>query len=277
MSEDQGKENSLLSGVPNSKLKTKVVLVIEYDGTGYCGFQFQINAPTIQNEIEKALLKLTGEKIRIIAASRTDTGVHAKEQVIGFRTGSALKTETFVKGLNYYLPQDIAVKASYKVNDSFNVQRDVISREYAYFVLNSAMRSPLKRAFTFRVSGELDIRKMNQAADMLIGKRDLASFVTELSQASIKSTVRSVHSVLVERKDDLVVFKMIAKSFLPHQVRNTVGTLIRVGSGKIGLNDFKNIMEAKKPGLAGPTIPAHGLFLVRINYPQPLGDYNEDL
>jgi len=255
----------------------KVVLVVEYDGTNYCGFQFQINGPTIQDEIEKALLKLTTEKIRIIAASRTDTGVHAKGQVVGFRTGSTLKCEAFVKGLNYYLPQEIAVKAAYKVNDRFSVQRDVISREYKYFIFNSVTRSPLKRAFTYKVDGKLDIARMNQAAEMLIGKHDLSSFVTEFSQSSVKSTIRTVYSVRVEQKADLITFSMIAKSFLPHQVRNTVGTLIRVGSGKLDLNDFKNIMEAKKPGLAGPTVPAQGLFLMKVNYPQPLGEYNEDL
>lgn len=277
MGAELAEEKAFLLSTQSARLKIKIVLVVEYVGTIYSGFQFQINAPTIQDEIEKALLKLTGEKIRIIAASRTDTGVHAKGQVIGFRTSSTLKTETFVKGLNYYLPQDIAVKASYKVNDRFSVQRDAVSREYTYFILNSLTPSPLKRAFTYRVSGELDIKQMNQAAEMLVGKHDLASFVTEINESSIKSTVRTVYRVLVERKEDLIVFDMIANSFLPHQIRNTVGTLLKVGSGKIDLNDFKNIIEAKRPGLAGPTVPAQGLFLVKVNYPYPLGDHNEDL
>ncbi len=112
---------------------------------------------------------------------------------------------------------------------------------------------------------------------MLIGEHDLASFVTELSQSTIKSTLRTVYTARVERKGDLVIFDMMAKSFLPHQVRNTVGTLIRVGLGKINIDDFKTIMEAKKPGLAGPTVPAQGLYLMKVNYPHPLGDYNEDL
>jgi tRNA pseudouridine38-40 synthase len=231
----------------------------------------------VQDEIEKAILKLTGETIRIIAASRTDTGVHARGQVIGFRTTSDIKTETFVKGLNYYLPQDIAVKASYKVNDGFSVQRDVVSREYKYFILNTWTRSPLKREYTYQFGGQLDINEMNRAAELLVGEHDLASFVTEFKQASIKSTIRTVYSARVERKGDLLVFDMIAKSFLPHQVRNTIGTLIRIGSGKINIDDFKNIMEAKRPGLAGPTVPAQGLFLMNINYPRPLGEYNEDL
>ncbi len=277
MGAELARESALLPNTQSIRLKIKIVLVLEYAGINYNGFQFQINAPTIQDEIEKALLKLTGEKIRIITASRTDTGVHAKGQVVGFRTNSALKTETFIRGLNHYLPQDIAVKASYKVNDRFSVQRDAISREYRYYILNSSTRSPLKRAFTYRVSGELDIKKMNQAAEMLVGKHDLASFATEINESSIKSTVRTVYSALVDRKEDLIIFDMIANSFLPHQIRNTVGTLLRVGSSKIGLKDFKNIIEAKRPGLAGPTAPAQGLFLMKVNYPYLLGDNNEDL
>jgi tRNA pseudouridine38-40 synthase len=254
-----------------------MVLVLEYKGTNYCGFQFQINGPTIQDEIEKALLKLTGEKTRIIAASRTDTGVHARGQVIGFRTDSELKTETYINGLNYYLPQDIAVIASYQVNEKFNVQRDVVSREYQYFILNSWKRSPIRREYTYQVGGQLDLEQMNRAAELLVGKHDLASFVTEINQSCIKSTVRIVYSARLERKEDLLIFEMIAKSFLPHQIRNTVGTLIRVGSDKIDINEFQKIMEAKRPGLAGPTVPAQGLFLMNVNYPHPLGDYNEDL
>lgn len=260
-----------------NNILTKMVMVLEYDGTGYCGFQFQENAPTVQLEIEKALFRLTGEKIRVMSASRTDTGVHARGQVVSFRTGSALKPETFVRGLNHYLPPDIAVKVCYKVNNSFNVQRDAISRAYRYLILNSATRSPVKRGYTYWVNRELDIAQMNQASLALLGEHDLASFVTAFSQSIIKSTLRTVYQSQVKRKGDLVIFDITANSFLPHQVRNTVGALIRVGLGKITLDDFKNIMEEKKPGLAGPTAPAQGLYLMKVNYPRPLGDYDEDL
>jgi tRNA pseudouridine38-40 synthase len=256
---------------------TKMVLVLEYEGTNYCGFQFQINAPTVQDEVEKALLKLTGEKTRILGASRTDTGVHAKGQVISFRTSSNLKSGTFIKGLNYYLPRDIAVKESYQVKDRFNVQRDAISREYRYLILNSQTFSPLKRNYALHVGRELNLEAMNQAAQVLVGEHDLVSFVTEISQSVVKSTLRKIFKAQVERKKDLVIFDIIAESFLPHQVRNTVGTLIKMGLGKINQNDFIAIMEAKKPGLAGPKVPAQGLCLMRVNYPRPLENYHEDL
>ncbi|GAI81973.1 unnamed protein product, partial [marine sediment metagenome] len=111
---------------------TKIVLIVEYDGTRYHGFQLQATLHTIQWEIEKALWELTGERIRVMAASRTDAGVHAKGQVVSFRTESPLPPQTFVNGLNYYLSRDIAIKAAYRVGDSLNVRRDAISREYNY-------------------------------------------------------------------------------------------------------------------------------------------------
>jgi tRNA pseudouridine38-40 synthase len=255
----------------------KIVLVLEYEGTQYCGFQYQENAPTVQDEIEKALVKLTGEQIRVVSASRTDTGVHAKGQVVCFRTNSVLEIAAFKNGLNHYLPEDIAVKVAYKVNQKFNVQLDAVSREYRYFIFNSPARSPFKRRFTYQVCGELDIEEMNKAGQALIGEHDLASFVTDFSQSNIKSTLRKVYKAELKRDGDLVIFDIVARSFLPHQVRNTVGTLIRVGLGKISVDDFQTIMEAKKPGLAGPNVPAQGLYLMQVNYPRPLGEYDEDL
>jgi tRNA pseudouridine38-40 synthase len=256
---------------------TRVVLVLEYQGTSYCGFQFQDNAPTIQEKLEGAIFKLTGEALRVIASSRTDSGVHAAGQVVSFRTGSRMDNRDYIEGLNYYLPPDIAVRESYKINNAFSVQLDAISREYRYRILNSRTRSPLSREFSYQVHNNLDIETMNEACGLLEGEHDLASFVTQFSKSVIKSTVRKVYRVKVFREGEMVVLEMVAKSFLPHQVRNTAGTLIRVGLKKLDIADFKNIMEAKKPGLAGPTAPACGLCLMKVNYPRPLGEYDEDL
>src|SRR4030042_1232264 len=130
---------------------TKIVLTLEYDGTRYHGFQWQAGLPSIQRELERAIKKLTGERCRVMAASRTDTGVHARGQVVSFRTESPLPVERFVAGVNYYLPADIAVKAAYKVPVAFNVRREAISREYSYHILSSDTRSPLRVAFSYRV------------------------------------------------------------------------------------------------------------------------------
>jgi tRNA pseudouridine38-40 synthase len=249
---------------------------MEYDGTGYHGFQWQAGLPSIQGEVEKALLKLTGERRRVMAASRTDAGVHAKEQVVSFRTGSSLPTHNFVHGLNHYLPADIAVKAAYRVDDSFNVRRDALSREYSYYILNSPTRSPLREGFSYLVGSPLDVEAMNRASQVLIGEHDFASFAS-LNGAELKSTVRRVFRAKIERDEELVIFNMVANSFLLHQVRNTVGALIRVGLGKVSVDEFHNMVEVRKPGLAGPTAPACGLCLTRIDYPRSLERCNEDL
>lgn len=255
----------------------RVVLIIEYDGTGYYGFQLQAGQLTIQEELEQALGKLTGHRHRVVAASRTDAGVHARGQVVSFRTDSPLPLSAFVGGLNYYLPDDIAVKAAYRVADAFHVQRDAVSREYHYYIWNSPTRSPFWRQVSYLVAGKLDIAAMNEAGAVLIGEHDLASFASQLGVEK-RRTIRRVYHAGVEKTEELVVFKMVASSFLPHQVRNTVGVLVRVGLGKMSLNEVRSIMEAKRPGLAGPTAPACGLCLERVNYPVPFEERgNEDL
>ncbi|MFC1993226.1 tRNA pseudouridine(38-40) synthase TruA [Chloroflexota bacterium] len=255
----EGEQRGLINNL------TRIVLVLEYDGTHYHGFQLQTNAPTIQGEMEEALQKLTGEKIRVAAASRTDTGVHAKGQVVSFKTKSSLPPQTFTSGLNYYLPKDIAVKTAHIADDSFNVRRSATSREYNYYILNSSTRSPMGEGFACLVSGNLDIEAMNQPCQLLVGRHDFASFATCIG-GELKSTVRVVHRAEVNQDEELIVFNMEASSFLPHQVRNTVGALLRVGMGKMSIDEFKNVLEAKEPGMAWPTAPACGLCLMRVNY-----------
>ena len=246
--------------------RTKMVLIMEYDGTNYYGLQLQASQPTIQGEIESALLKLTGEKLRVLAASRTDTGVHAREQVVSCRTVSSLPEHAFVSGLNHYLPEDIAVRDAFRVSDACNVRRDAVSREYHYLILNRTARSPIQHRFAHHVPGTLDTAAMNEACQHLIGEHDFASFATAL-ESRIKSTVRRVYQADVTKDGDLITFRITASSFLPHQVRNTVGALIRVGLGKMTVDEFRSILEARTPGLARPTAPAHGLCLMRVNYP----------
>ncbi|MFH1169192.1 MAG: tRNA pseudouridine(38-40) synthase TruA [Chloroflexota bacterium] len=254
---------------------TRIVLTVEYEGTRYCGSQLQADAPTIQGELEAALLKLTGERIRVSSASRTDAGVHARGQVVSFTATSALPFTTFISGLNYYLPDDIAVKAAARAGDKLDVRRSALSREYHYYILNSPTRSPISQRFCHRVSGRLDTGAMNRALSELIGRQDFASFMTGTGSA-VKSTVRDMHHAGIEQEVDRLTLKMVANSFLPHQVRNTVGAVIRVGLDKMSVEDFRAILQAKKPGLAGPTAPACGLCLMRINYASPLGERDNE-
>lgn len=246
---------------------TRIVLIVEYDGTHYRGLQWQAGLPTIQKELETALKKLTGDSIRVIAASRTDAGVHAKGQVVSFRTKSTLPIPKFVSGLNYYLPPDIAVRAAHRAEDSFRVRGGALSREYNYYILNSPTRSPLQSRFTHLVSGHLDIDAMNQASQVLIGRHDLISFASDIG-GSLKNTVRQVYRAGVKRDGELVIFHIEANSFLPHQVRNTVGCLIRIGLDRMSQDEFHSIIESGKPGRAGPTAPPNGLCLMQVNYPR---------
>jgi tRNA pseudouridine38-40 synthase len=250
------------------KLATRLALVLEYDGTNYFGFQWQANAPTIQDELEKALEKLTGEKVRVAASSRTDTGVHARGQVVSFKISSSLQVEAFVHGLNYHLPEDIAVKSVHQVTDSFLVRSMSISREYSYYILNSQTRSPITARFAHRVAGELDVEAMNRACQALVGIHDFASFASDIGNVKEKSTVRQVYQAKVMRDGDIIVFSIVANAFLRHQIRSTTGALVQVGSDKMSQAEFISILEARKPGLAGPTLPPCGLFLIRVNYPR---------
>jgi tRNA pseudouridine38-40 synthase len=257
---------------------TRVVLIIEYDGRRYYGSQLQVGIATIQGEIERAIEKLTCRRCRVGIASRTDAGVHAYGQVVSFRTDSPLPEQTFVMGMNYHLPMDIAVKAAYRVADSFDVRRDAISRQYNYRILNSSTRSPLWKDYAYLVVGHLNIAVMNEACKSIIGRHDFASFASRVG-AEKKCTLRNVYRAEMERRGCTFVFNMTADSFLPHQVRNTVGLLIEVGLGRVNIGEFCDIMKAKTPGLARPAVPAHGLYLMKVDYPFSFGEerLNENL
>jgi tRNA pseudouridine38-40 synthase len=248
---------------------SKFILLIEYDGTQYYGFQWQVGLPTIQSELEQAIRRFCGQSSRVMAASRTDTGVHAQGQVVSFWAKSTLDTMTLVKAMNYYLPGDIAVKAAYRAGDDFSVRRHALSREYHYYILNSKTRSPFSRRFALFMPKMLDIQAMNEACQLIQGEHDFASFASSLD--SNKSTLRDVYEAGTEKQGDFTVFRIVANSFLPHQVRSTVGLLIRLGLGKIGIEDFRDIMEARSLGLAGPLSPACGLCLKKVNYAKPFG------
>ena len=251
-----------------------MVLITEYNGARYHGFQLQASEPTIQGEMEAAIKKLTGERARVSAASRTDAGVHARGQVVSFKTRSSLPPITFINGMNYYLPRDIAIRAAYKVDDSFNVRRNAVSREYEYYILNSRSRSPINEDFTYHVAGQLDIMAMNKACQSLLGRHDFISFASCIGTIKM-NTVRNCYKAAVTRNGELVTYNMVANAFLPHQVRNTVGALIEVGLNRMPVDEFCGMIIAGKPGLAGPTVPACGLCLMRVNYPSPFEEETE--
>ncbi len=200
-----------------------------------------------------------------IGSSRTDTGVDARGQVVSFDTGSSHQIEAFVHGLNYHLPEDIAVKSAYQVNDTFMVRSMATSREYSYSILNSQTRSPITARFAHRVDDELDVEAMNRVCRMLVGIHDFASFASNVGDEPEKSTVRQVYQARVTRDADMVVFNIVANAFVRHQIRSTAGALVQVGLNKLSEAEFISLLEAKKVGLAGPTLR---LVVVsrRVNY-----------
>ncbi|MBI4295342.1 MAG: tRNA pseudouridine(38-40) synthase TruA [Chloroflexi bacterium] len=244
----------------------KVALIIEYDGTEYHGFQIQPNLPTIQAAMERAMLALTGEKVRARAASRTDSGVHARGQVVEFANGLNMPMETVVRALNHYLPADIAVRAAYPVADDFDARRYAVSRNYRYHILNRKTRSPLWRRWSHTVASTLDVQAMNLACQALVGIHDFAAFTWPVAG---KSTVRRVFRAEVARKGDLVTIDIEANSFLAHQIRNTAGALIRVGLGQLEAAAFHRLVASAEAGAAWPAAPACGLCLMEVKYTSP--------
>ncbi|MDP2719326.1 MAG: tRNA pseudouridine(38-40) synthase TruA [Dehalococcoidia bacterium] len=259
--------------LPGPEGIAKLALVIEYDGSNYHGFQFQPAVPTVQGELEEAIFKTTRERIRVLAASRTDAGAHARGQVASFRTKSKLTPETMVRALNYYLPEDIVVKRAYKIDLEFNVQRNAVSREYHYYMLDSEEGSALWRKYAYVVPQRLDVRAMEQACTSLVGCHDFMGFTSDLgSQAS--STVRTVYHASFYQDSPFIIFKIIGSSFLPHQIRHIVGSLVTVGKGKANTDYIKNILEAGKRGIIKNSAPANGLYLMQVKYNDYLENYS---
>ena len=244
---------------------TRLALVIEYNGLRYAGSQMQSEVATVQSELQNALLALTGEEIRVSLAGRTDAGVHAYGQVASFMTSSTMPLHAFVSGLNHFLPADISVKSARTVEESFDPRRHAFKREYEYFILNSNTRSALWSGRAYQVAGNVDVSAMNTACKLLLGEHDFASFTSALDNLG-KSTVRRMYEARVDRNGNIIIVKLVASAFLAHQVRNTVGALIMVGQGKMTQDAFQGIIRIREFGLAGPSVPACGLYLNKVYY-----------
>ena len=242
----------------------RLALVVEYEGTNYSGFQYQSNAPSIQEELEKAIASLTNENIRVKGAGRTDAGVHAEGQVVAFDTLSSHSTDTFARALNYYLPDDIAIRAACQVSGSFDPRRDALSRAYRYTILNGSTRSPMLRKTTCLVQQPLDVEMMQKAAKFLEGIHDFARFAGSLEDRNA-STVRHIFEASVRKMDELVIFDVRGNAFLPHQVRRMAGSLVDVGRDRISLDEFNMIINGGC-GNAAHSLPPQGLCLMKVTY-----------
>lgn len=243
----------------------RVKIVVAYEGTNYCGWQIQPNGITIEEVLDKALSKLTGEDIRVIGASRTDSGVHALGNVAVFDTKSQIPPERIAYALNQKLPEDIVIVKSEEVPADWHprYQNEVI-KTYEYHIYNAPVPNPLKRKYSTFVSFPMDVEKMRQGAAHLVGEHDFVSFCNVRTNA--EDTVRTVHEIQIDQKGADITIRITGNGFLYNMVRIIAGTLIRVGRGFYTPERVEEILAAKKRTEAGVTAPPNGLVLVEIHY-----------
>lgn len=244
---------------------TRFRLLIEYDGTGYVGWQRQENGPSIQQAIEEAVFAFAGERVNLAAAGRTDAGVHGLGQVAHLDLARETSAETLRDAVNFHLkPQPIAILTAEAVSEEFHARFSAIGRRYLYRIVNRRAPLALMRDRAWQVQVRLDSEAMHQAAQRLIGNHDFTSFRSSICQAA--SPVKTLDRLDVERQGEEIRIHAAARSFLHHQVRNMVGTLKLVGEGRWGADDVSAALAARSRSAAGPTAPAEGLFLAEVRY-----------
>jgi tRNA pseudouridine38-40 synthase len=240
-------------------------MTVEYDGGPFVGWQRQDNGPSVQAAIEAAIARCSGETVSVIGAGRTDAGVHARGQVLHVDLAKAWDAFRLSEAVNHYLkPEPIAVLEASLAADDFHARFSATERRYRYLVANRRAPLTIDRAQAWQVMPPLDAAAMDLAAQRLVGHHDFSSFRASLCQA--KSPVKTLSRLSVRRDDDLVLVEAAAPSFLHHQVRNIVGTLLLVGLGKWTADDVSAALAARQRARAGETAPAHGLTLMTVVY-----------
>jgi len=241
----------------------RVRAVVAYDGTDYQGFQRQANGPTVQEVLEAALEQVSGERRTVLAAGRTDAGVHAQGQVIAFDTTWRHTLAELQRALNAVLPADVAVRELKEARPDFHPRYDARSRWYRYTIYNHIVRSPLDRRTSLHVPQRLDVEAMQAAAQCLLGVHDLATFGTPPQG---ENSVRRVLRAQWQSLSPWLFFDIEADAFLYRMVRSLVGTMLQVGTGQMTVEAFEAALAARERSLAGPTAAAHGLCLMAVYY-----------
>jgi tRNA pseudouridine38-40 synthase len=240
-------------------------LTVAYDGTDFSGWQTQPGQRTVQQTLEDALARLTGEpRIRANASGRTDAGVHAVGQVVNFYSTTALPPDVLLRAVNAHLPPDIVVTAAEDVPEAFDANHDAIRKLYRYVIHDGAVPSPFLRRYACQSRHRLDAGAMRRAAEPLKGRHDFHSF--ETGWPNRMSSVRTVTHLAVSRFGDWIWIDVEADGFLYNMVRAIAGTLINVGRGYWPVTQVEDILKAEDRTQAGPTAPALGLFLMRVTY-----------
>ena len=250
-----------------------IKLIVEYDGSGYCGWQVQAKGDvTIQEILQAALRKIIHEKINVIASGRTDSGVHSLGQVVNFETASKIPISKLALALNSILPDDIAVRGLQEPALDFHSRFSAKSKIYRYIIRTDSTKGVFLKEYYCHIKYPLNIRIMKSEARSLLGRHDFSSFCA--SNTKIKNPIRSIKRILIKKVSfepfgdnfKLLVIDIEADGFLYNMVRNIVGTLLEIGRGKFKKGSLKKILEFKNRTKAGPTAPAKGLFLLKVKY-----------
>lgn len=244
-------------------------LIIAYDGSKYCGWQIQPNGLTIEEVLNKHLSALLREEIIVIGASRTDSGVHALGNVAVFDSNTRIPGEKLSYALNQRLPDDIVVQHSCEVPHDFHPRYCKTNKTYEYQIINNKFANPTKRLYAHFMYLPLDVKAMQQACTYLVGEHDFKSFCSARSQAA--TTVRTIYFLELDKRNDVITIRINGNGFLYNMVRIIAGTLIKVGLGIYPPDHVKEILLACDRSKAGPKVPAKGLTLVEIEYPDSIG------
>ena len=240
-------------------------ITLEYDGSGYAGWQIQDNAPSIQQALKDAIFAFCGEEAVPTGAGRTDAGVHALEMTAHFDCSKTMDGFHLCQALNAHLrPQPISVLSAQIVDDDFSARFNAVARSYVYKILNRRSRPALDDKRVWWVAPELDVPAMADAAAVLIGKHDFTTF--RASECQAKSPVKTLDEISIEKTGNVIIFHFKARSFLHHQVRNIVGTLKLVGEGRWNKQNVIDALNAKDRKAGGPTAPAEGLYFEKAYY-----------
>src|SRR4051812_15884505 len=241
----------------------RIKLVLEYDGTEFVGWQVQPGCRSVQGVVEGALAELLGERVRVVAAGRTDSGVHALGQVVAFSAPRALPMKAYTMGLNGHLPPDVAVVSAEEVAEGFDPRRWSLGKRYRYSISNRRGRSPLRRRTHWEVFAALDVEAMRAGARALVGRHDFSAF--RAADCEAPHAVREVRALRVSGEaGGEVEVEVEGTAFLKHMVRNIAGTLVEVGKGKQPAGWVAEVLESRDRTRAGPTAPGHGLCLVEV-------------
>jgi len=244
----------------------RLAAILEYDGSAFCGWQYQEHVRTVQDEVEKAITSVANGPVRVITAGRTDTGVHATGQVIHFDVDVSRTNNSWLRGINSNLPDDVAVHWVNQVAEDFHARFDATGRHYHYVILNRRVRPTFlakKVSWDYR---DLDIKRMQAAASYLVGEHDFSSFRAVACQA--KSPVRELRHLKVTARGDYIDIHVYANAFLHHMVRNLAGVLMTIGAGEREPEWAESVLVARDRTQGGLTAPPDGLYLTAVEYPK---------